>query len=175
MGAISTRLATAEDAHEATLVLRRSITELCVADHQHDAPTLERWLRNKTPENFENWRADPDNWTVLAELAGAIAGVAMLHRSGEVRLCYVRPDCVRMGVGRALLQTLEAQARHWQIATLKLNSSLTARHFYERCGFLLAGDPVPYYGVLGGYPFVRSLSPRRDMGEEHAPEARNGE
>jgi hypothetical protein len=37
------------------------------------------------------------------------------------------------------LLALEAHARDWSIATLTLNSTLTARHFYERCGFAIAG------------------------------------
>jgi putative acetyltransferase len=158
MSAIGIRLATPADAHQALNAICRSITELCEADHQCDAPTLERWLRNKTPEHFDNWCADPDSRLIVGELNAVIAGVAALHRSGEIRLFYVRPDCVRSGVGRALLLALEAHARVWKIAVLKLNSSLTARHFYERCGFLPAGDSTSHFGVLRGYPYTKTLS-----------------
>jgi GNAT superfamily N-acetyltransferase len=157
MRAITTRLATSTDAHEALEVVRRSITELCEADHQRDVPTLERWLRNKTPEHFNGWCADPDSRVVIGELGSAIAGVAMLHRSGEIHLFYVRPDCVRWGVGLTLLLALEAHAREWNIATLKLKSSLMARVFYERCGFTSAGDSTPHFGVLRGYPYSKAL------------------
>lgn len=43
------RDAVAEDAIEACEALRRSITELCVADHRNDPDLLANWLRNKTP------------------------------------------------------------------------------------------------------------------------------
>ena len=157
MGAISTRLATPADALGAVDVLRKSITQLCEGDHQSDAPTLERWLRNKTPEQFCAWCADPDSRLVVAELDSALAGVAALYRSGEVRLCYVSPDFARAGVGRALLLALEAYARDWNVATLKLNSTLTARHFYERCGFGAAGEATSAFGVLRGYPYTKAL------------------
>ena len=158
MGAITTRLATSADADQALEAVRQSITRLCAADHQHDQPTLERWLRNKTPEYFNRWCADPDNRLVVAPLGSVIAGVALLRRSGEIFLCYVRPDCVRAGVGHALLLALEAHAREWGIATLTLSSTLSARSFYERHGFVSAGDPRPHHGVLRGYPYSKSLS-----------------
>src|ERR1700734_4557945 len=39
-----------EDADEACLVMRRSIAELCGADHHGDPPLLAAWLANKTPK-----------------------------------------------------------------------------------------------------------------------------
>jgi GNAT superfamily N-acetyltransferase len=158
MSVVSTRLATQADADEAVAVVRMSITQLCEADHQGDAPTLERWLRNKTPEHFRSWCADPDTRLVVSELAAAIAGVGALHRSGEIRLCYVRPEVVRSGVGRALLGALEAHARQWNITHLTLNSSLAARSFYERCGYVSAGEPTPLCGILRCYPYAKTLS-----------------
>ena len=158
MSAITTRVATAADAHRALEVVRQSITQLCGADHQHDGPTLERWLRNKTPEHFNGWCADPDNRLLVAELDSAIAGVAELRRSGEICLFYVRPDCVRVGVGRALLLALEAHARAWQITALKLDSTLSARPFYERYGFASEGQSSLHYGVLRGYPYSKRLA-----------------
>jgi len=158
MGVVSTRLATPADAEEAVAVVRESIMLLCEADHQGDAPTLERWLRNKTPEHFKTWCADPDTRLVVGELAATIAGVAALHRSGEIRLCYVRPEFVRSGVGRALMGALEASAREWNIANLKLSSSLAARNFYERCGYVSTGASTPLFGMLRCYPYAKSLS-----------------
>ena len=46
------RDATVEDADAACLVMRRSIAELCIADHGKDEAILTRWLGNKTPEIF---------------------------------------------------------------------------------------------------------------------------
>ena len=54
-----------EDAAAAVAVLRASIAELCVADHQNDPASLERWLRNKTVQNFVAWLADPANCVVV--------------------------------------------------------------------------------------------------------------
>jgi len=156
---ISTRLAVPSDADDAVAVLRRSIVELCALDRQNDAATLDRWLSNKTPAIFRGWLASPDNHHVVADVAGAIAGVGALHRSGELRLCYVHPGFTRLGVGRRLLLAMEAQARHWRLGSVHLQSSLTARDFYERCGYVASGEPVGVFGVLRGYPYAKALTP----------------
>jgi len=55
--AIQIRRATAADAVGAVDTLRRSITELCVVDHQHDPTELEGWLGNKTLVTWQKWIA----------------------------------------------------------------------------------------------------------------------
>ena len=49
------REANAEDTEEACQVLRRSIIELCAADHRNDPTLLTAWLSNKTPANVAAW------------------------------------------------------------------------------------------------------------------------
>jgi hypothetical protein len=66
LAAVEIRDAVAEDAEAACLVLRRSIVELCVADHCNDSAILERWLGNKTPEFFVSWISQSDNSVLVA-------------------------------------------------------------------------------------------------------------
>jgi hypothetical protein len=54
------RDAVREDARAACEIMRRSIAELCVADHWNEPAILGRWLSNKTPETFKSW-IKPDN------------------------------------------------------------------------------------------------------------------
>ena len=65
------RDAVAEDAEAACQVLRRSIAELCLADHRNDPAILERWLGNKTPEIFVSWIEQSDNSLLVAVEAGS--------------------------------------------------------------------------------------------------------
>lgn len=58
------------DAAAACAVLRRSIVELCSADHGNDAVIMARWLANKTPEIVASWIAKDGN-SVLAAVEGA--------------------------------------------------------------------------------------------------------
>src|SRR4051812_40295524 len=131
MADVATRRAETRDTARALAVVRASITELCVADHDNDPAKLARWLENKTDAHFTRWLADPDNYLIVADLEGTLCGVAALHRSGEIRLFYVRPGWQGRGVGRALLSALERGARGFQLRELTLQSSALARPFYE--------------------------------------------
>jgi hypothetical protein len=69
------RDAVAEDAPAACQVLRRSISELCIADHRNDPTILVRWLSNKTPEIVASWIAHPKASVLVAVERGAILAV----------------------------------------------------------------------------------------------------
>jgi GNAT superfamily N-acetyltransferase len=157
MSAPLARPARLEDAAAAVAVLRASITVCCVADHQNDPPTLEDWLRNKTVEHFARWLAADDLYLIVVERAAGISGVGSLHRSGQIRLCYVDPGAQGHGVGRALLTELEARAESWQLGELHLASSLAARTFYEHFGYERAGEPKPGFGVSICHPYRKVL------------------
>jgi GNAT superfamily N-acetyltransferase len=136
---IHIRTATLEDATAACGVLRRSILECCVEDHQNKSEILETWLGNKTPQNVSAWVASPANYTLVAERDGELVGVALVTQAGKLSLCYVLPEAQRSGVGKALLEGAEAKAREWGIGTLTLKSTVGARQFYARNGYTTAG------------------------------------
>lgn len=94
---IQVRPAEVADAVAAIATVRASISSLCTADHRDDHGTLSAWIGNKTAGNFGTWIANPDNFCVVAASGETIAGVGLLHRSGEIRLFYLAPglDCSR--------------------------------------------------------------------------------
>lgn len=63
---IEVRDAVREDAPAACEVIRRSISELCEADHRNDPEILRRWLANKTPEIVASWIVQPGNSVLVA-------------------------------------------------------------------------------------------------------------
>jgi GNAT superfamily N-acetyltransferase len=156
---IAVRRADPKDAEEAADVLRRSITESCALDHQGDADTLARWLANKTPQNFLSWLASDDNFCVVAEADSHVVGVGLLHRSGEIRLCYLAPSAQRKGIGKAVYSALEEQAKAWGLRTLSLESTVSARQFYEGLGFRSAGMATPGFGISHCHPYEKQLQP----------------
>src|SRR5574337_1217214 len=151
------RQAKSEDAEVAVRVVRRSIEELCTADHHNDAETLTKWLANKTPENFRSWISDPDNFCVVTEADGQLSGVGLVDRTGEIKLFYMAPDSQRQGMGRAIHAALEAQARAWRLRKLQLDSTFLARPFYEALGYRATGDAKVRFGVLRCYPYEKLL------------------
>lgn len=152
---IHIRIAAQDDAAAVCTVLRRSIAECCVQDHQHRPEILAAWLGNKTPDNVARWFASPCNFALVAERAGALVGVALLTQAGKLALCYVLPEALHTGAGKALLAGIEAQARNWNIGVLQLHSTATARAFYERHGFIHAGKEKSCYGVECDFFFKR--------------------
>ena len=108
--AMEIRDAVAEDAEAACRVLRRSIVELCHADHQNYPAILKQWLENKTPEGFMSWIKQPDNSLLVAVEDDRILAVGSVTDAGKITLNYVSPDARFRGVSRALLGALEARA-----------------------------------------------------------------
>jgi GNAT superfamily N-acetyltransferase len=156
---IKVRPAEQADAAVAVDVVRRSIQQLCVADHQGDPATIATWLANKTPENFLLWLANPDNFCVVAESGNHLSGVGLLHRSGEIRQFYLAPNAQRQGIGTMVHAELEAAARRWGLSALHLHSTAMARPFYEALGYHSTGAPVSRFGVLQCFPYAMPLQP----------------
>ena len=152
------RDATSEDAEAACLVMRRSISELCVADHKNDTSILTRWLSNKTPQVFVSWIREPGNSLLVAAEAGNILGVGSVTDVGQITLNYVSPDARFRGVSRALLRALEARALERGNARCTLTSTETARRFYRANGYAEDGLPVTNFGT-NGYPMSKVLAP----------------
>jgi GNAT superfamily N-acetyltransferase len=148
-----------KDAEAAITVLRRSIMELCMSDHRGDAETLAKWLANKTPQNFVSWVGDEDNFCVVAEAAGRLSGVGLLHRGGEIRLCYLSPGAQGQGIGKAIYLALEEKAKAWGLKKLNLESTVAARPFYESLGFRSAGAAQPGFGISHCHPYEKPLQP----------------
>jgi GNAT superfamily N-acetyltransferase len=151
------RRATPDDAGSACDVLRRSIAELCHADHGGKADLIESWLANKTPENVRAWIADPDNRVLVACVGAAIAGVGAVSRSGHISLNYVAPQFRFRGVSKGLLARLEEEARKLGARTCTLSSTETARKFYRSAGYVADGPSARAREGVGGYPMRKRL------------------
>jgi GNAT superfamily N-acetyltransferase len=149
------REACMEEAEELCAVVRRSITELCHADHQGDAATISLWLANKTAENMRRWIAQ--TYVFVAAEQGRILGVGAMKQTGEITLNYVSPDARFRGVSKALLRRLELQGSELGVRTITLGSSLTALRFYDSAGYRRNGPPTKGFGITSGYPMMKNL------------------
>jgi GNAT superfamily N-acetyltransferase len=151
------RRASNDDAAAACETMRRSITELCVADHKGDPAILARWLANKIPENFLAWIARPDNCLLVAVEGGAVLAVGGVTDAGEITLNYVSPDARFRGISRAMLKALEEQARERGNARCTLTSTGTARRFYRAAGYV-EDAPAPFKFGMPDYPMSKPLA-----------------
>ena len=144
---IDIRKAVPLDAAAACALLRRSIELGCAPDHHGRPEILDSWLANKSPENVAAWFASATNHAIVAERDGELLGLALLTQAGKLALCYVAPDALGIGVGRALLGAVEVQARAWNIGKLHLQSPVSTAAFFERQGYANAGLEKTCYGL----------------------------
>lgn len=154
------RAARPDEAAAIAALLRRSITELCAADHGNRPEDLAPWLANKTPETVADWIAAPDQRLIVAELDGRLAGVASARADGTILLAYVSPDLTGRGAGSALLAELEGWARAEGATESRLESTATARTFYQARGYREADRPTHRRGT-GGFPMTKRLATTR--------------
>jgi GNAT superfamily N-acetyltransferase len=153
------RDAVAEDAPAACQVLRRSISELCVADHGNDPTILMRWLSNKIPEIVASWMVHPANSVLVAVERETILAVGAVTDAGEITLNYVSPDARFRGVSRSLLGALEARAIERDNARCMLTSTETARRFYHANGYAEDRSLAGKFGGPASYAMSKLLVP----------------
>jgi N-acetylglutamate synthase-like GNAT family acetyltransferase len=135
---VSIRRAEARDAEGLCTVLVRSVREICAPDYDHDEELLTLWCSNKTPDNLRRWIADLEGYFVVAEdAAKQLVGAGLIKRSGHLHICYVVPEVLHQGVGKALLRDMVAFARSVGVTKIELGSTITAKDFYARHGFVV--------------------------------------
>jgi predicted GNAT family acetyltransferase len=151
------RNAASEDAPAACETIRRSIAELCIADHRNDPTILDRWLSNKKPEIFRSWMI-PGNSLLVAAEDDKILAVGNVTDAGEITLNYVSPDARFRGVSTALLAVLETRAMERGNKRCTLTSTETARRFYLARGYSETGPADGKFGTVAGYPMFKRLA-----------------
>lgn len=132
--------ASSADSHEIANVLRRSILELCSADHGNDPRRFEPWLRNKTAADVEDWIHGNGRVFNAVDERRRVIGVAMGSPDGEVLLNYVLPEARNSGVSKMLMRAVEDYFRERGVETARLKSTETADRFYRSIGYIETGE-----------------------------------
>jgi putative acetyltransferase len=122
-------------------------------------------VKDYTPEQIEVWSnggLNADNWIrkineqyfILAEISGELAGISSIAPDGYLDYMYVHKDFQRCGVARALLGEIERKALEQKNAEIYSHVSKTAKGFFEKMGYTHKEDLRDMYkGVL----FVNAL------------------
>jgi GNAT superfamily N-acetyltransferase len=168
------RDAVPEDAPAACEVMRRSISELCGADHRNDPVILGRRLANKTSEIVASWILKPRNSVLVAIEGGSMLAVGSVTDAGEINLNYVSPDARFRGVSRAMVTALEARALERGADRCTLLSTETAHRFYGSAGYIEDGAPQGKFGTASSYPMSKRLTGHADRRPMVAQDARTG-
>jgi GNAT superfamily N-acetyltransferase len=154
---ITIRRATPKDAEAACAVLVRSIKEICAPYYENDEKILAQWLENKTRANVRRWIESDRSYCVVAlNSKGLVVGFASISGS-EIMLNYVLPEALHQGVGKRMLQALENQAIASGVGHIDVVSTIPAKAFYERNGYVSNGAPRHVGRVMGDFPLVKTM------------------
>ncbi len=154
---VTIRRAEPEDAEAVATLLVRSIREVCGPDYDNDEAILAPWCANKTPENMRRGIQNPNNYWIVAVEGETVAGTALMTLQGEIHLCYVLPEYLHRGIGKAMLEDLLRNARLLGLGKVMLESTRTAREFYLRNGFIQTHE-VMSFGRIPCFAMELSLA-----------------
>lgn len=96
---------------------------------------------------------------------GRLVGIGRVHASApgvaQIRYMATLENCRRRGIGRAIVERLEAVAAAGGATLIRLNAREPAVGFYERLGYEVAGDGPTLFGTIRHKRMVKRLMPTR--------------
>ncbi|SAK54419.1 acetyltransferase [Caballeronia temeraria] len=113
-------------------LFQRAVRETASADYNE--AQIAAWSQADRDE-WELARASRPTWVGLVD--GELAGFADLEKNGLIDMMFVDPRHQRKSVATSLLARIEAEAEEAGLFTLHTYSSVTARPFFEYCGFTM--------------------------------------
>lgn len=131
------RPANASDADEISKVVQKTIRISNAKDYS-DA-VIERLVANFATVAIQSLLKR--RIVLVATQNEAIVGTASFD-GDEVRTVFVVPEKQGLGIGRLLMEAIEAGAFVEGTTVLQVNSSLTAKPFYARIGFSKVRDAL---------------------------------
>jgi GNAT superfamily N-acetyltransferase len=129
------RSLTSADAEEASAVVQESFLALAAANWHPDARTV--FLTTTAPAPLQKKLATMTLATG-AFSEGGMAGVIIMPSPNLLGLFFVRPRWLRLGIGRALWESVRAQieTRFPEVNTVELNATPYSVPFYKSVGFV---------------------------------------
>jgi GNAT superfamily N-acetyltransferase len=82
------------------------------------------------------------------------------REAARIRAFFVHPQWARMGIGRAILERCEQEARQWGFRSLELMATLPGLKFYRSLGYT-GSERVTY--ELGGGTFIDFVPMRKEL------------
>lgn len=136
---------TAEDAYSVLQIRQNNLKQTDSKDYP--GHIIQKMIETLTCEKLVEISKDPNRVILVAVANSKVVGSASLYKD-NVRLMFVDPNFHHKGIGKELLSKIENIAREKGIATLSLMSSLPAKGFYERFGFVKYGTETNERGPV---------------------------
>jgi len=135
--AMEIRPATTDDAAAICRVAIRTLRESNARDYSADV--IARLAAGFSPQRIAAFIAGRPFYVAIAH--GTIVGTANLD-GAAARAVFVDPDHQGEGIGASLMAAIEDLARERSVATLSVQSSITAEGFYKKLGYVAVGEKV---------------------------------
>ncbi len=135
--AMEIRPAVTDDAAAICRVAIRTLRESNARDYSADV--IARLAAGFSPQRIAALIAGRPFYVAIAH--GTIVGTANLD-GAAARAVFVDPDHQGEGIGASLMAAIEDLARERSVATLSVQSSITAEGFYKKLGYVAVGEKV---------------------------------
>ena len=110
----------------------------------------EPWGHPKGTEK-DDYEPISEHFMAVDDSSGEVLGVVKLYEKapgvGYISHLAVAVDRQHQGIGRLLIQTVEARARVRGLHSLGTMARVTATAFFEKYGYRVAGIPAPHLGT----------------------------
>ncbi|ATF17795.1 GNAT family N-acetyltransferase [Phaeobacter gallaeciensis] len=153
------RLFRPEDAAALAQIFHAAVHGVSARDYSPEQCAA--WSPEPAPAEVWQGRAGDGRFVFVAvDAADQPQGFIELERDGHIDCFYCHPDVAGTGVGLALYQQLEAQARDLGLSSLYVEASEAAKRFFTRQGFTDEGRrEIERRGVgLHNYRMTKALS-----------------
>ncbi|WP_405110667.1 GNAT family N-acetyltransferase [Phaeobacter sp. BS52] len=149
----------AEDAAALAQIFHAAVHGVSARDYSPEQCAA--WSPEPAPAEAWQGRADDGRFVFVAvDDTDQPQGFIELERDGHIDCFYCHPKVAGTGVGLALYQQLEAQARDLGLNSLYVEASEAAKRFFSRQGFTDEGRrEIERRGVgLHNYRMTKALS-----------------
>ena len=149
------RLATTADIDEIAGLYKDTIDRINSRDYSKEQ--IEAW--SSTYNNAPGWiRRIEEQRFYVAILDDKIVGFASIDTSGYLDLLYIHKDYQAIGIASKLLNCVEKAAKEMGFAEITVQSSITAKPFFLKKGFVITGE---HNKLINGVPFINSMMKKR--------------
>jgi putative acetyltransferase len=142
------RKSTLSDQEHIAVFIKETIQTINLGDYSEEHVLI--WSDAISPDMLRDRFAFVIQY--VAEADGQIVGVGDIRTDKEeVDFLYVHKQYIGKGIGSALLEKLEEEALKHELKELNVTSSITAKPFFERRGFIVKNE---YVKTMSGKDFV---------------------
>ncbi|MGI4861387.1 MAG: GNAT family N-acetyltransferase [Janthinobacterium lividum] len=141
---LTIRKAGSDDVLDAWEIRKASVLAACAG--YYPEASLSAWVEGAPTDK---WASTVERDFYVAVDGGRVVGTGMLTvASGQVDAIFILPSHMERGIGRRMLQSLEAMARDHGLVSMRLDATLNAAPFYRYCGW--SGDSVSIHRASSG-------------------------